>query len=139
MPIQPEGAIGIKGKIILEEEWVPGLLDLSGFSHIILIYHFHQSLDYRLQTIPFMDTEPHGVFATRAPQRPNAIGLSVVKLLSVVHNILEIENVDIIDGTPLLDIKPYIPAFDVYTTEKNGWIEDQSRKLKNIRSDNRFG
>lgn len=139
MPVQPAGAIGVKGKIIIKDELVPGLKDLSGFSHLFLIYHFHQSSGYQLQTTPFMDDKPHGVFATRAPQRPNAIGISVVKLLAIVHNVLEIENVDVLDGTPLLDIKPYVPDFDVYTTEKNGWLDNKAMNVKDVQSDKRFG
>jgi tRNA (adenine37-N6)-methyltransferase len=95
MPIQSGGAQGIKGTIVLKKEFEPGLLDLDGFSHIILIYHFHKSYGFELQTIPFIDDKPHGVFSTRAPKRPNPIGISVVRLLNINNNILEIENVDI--------------------------------------------
>jgi len=138
MPIQPAGAKGIKGRIELKPEFVPGLLDLDGFSHIILVYHFHRSVGFELQTKPFLDDKKHGIFAVRAPQRPNPIGISVVKLLSISDNILEIENVDMLDGTPLLDIKPYIPDFDIHDVEKSGWIRNKSRKLRQTRSDNRF-
>jgi len=138
MPIQPGGAKGIKGRIELKPEFVPGLLDLDEFSHIILTYHFHQSVGFELQVKPFLDDKKHGIFAIRAPNRPNPIGISVVKLLSIKDNILEIENVDILDGTPLLDIKPYIPDFDIHDIEESGWIRNKSRKLKQVRSDNRF-
>src|SRR5665647_2642539 len=103
MPIQSSGAIGTKGKIELKKKLVQGLIDLDGFSHIILIYHFHKSIGYELQVTPFLDNKTHGVFSTRAPKRPNPIGMSVVKLVSINNNILEIENVDMIDRTPLLD------------------------------------
>lgn len=138
MPIQPAAAKGIKGTIILIKKYSDGLLDLDMFSHIYLIYCFHKSRGYDLQVIPFLDDKPHGVFATRAPRRPNAIGLSVVKLLSVNDNILEVENVDIIDGTPLLDIKPYISKFDIHYTDKNGWLDSSKADIREIKSDNRF-
>lgn len=138
MPIQSISAKGIKGRIELKEEYLDGLLDLDGFSHIILIYHFHKSVGYKLQVKPFLDDKLHGVFSTRAPKRPNAIGMSVVKLISVKGNSLEIENVDMIDGTPLLDIKPYVPEFDIHKIEKGGWIEKKTGKLNDMKSDNRF-
>ncbi len=138
MPIQPTGAEGIKGTVELNQELADGLLDLSGFSHIYLVYCFHQSEGFDLQVTPFLDTTPHGVFATRAPRRPNSIGLSVVKLVKVRGNILEIENVDILDSTPLLDIKPYIPAFDIYQASKCGWMDNNTNDPIKTRADNRF-
>jgi tRNA (adenine37-N6)-methyltransferase len=138
MPIQSNGATGIKGQIELKEEFIAGLADLDGFSHIILIYDFHKSKGFELLTTPFLDTTQRGVFATRAPKRPNPIGLSVVRLLKIEKNILYIENVDMLDGTPLLDIKPYIPAFDIHKTEKNGWIDSKIDNLNEIKSDTRF-
>ena len=138
MPIQTKGAKGIKGQIILKEEFTAGLNDLEGFSHIILIYHFHKSVGFELQTRPFLDNTKRGVFSTRAPRRPNSIGISVVRLLNIDKNILDIENVDMIDGTPLLDIKPYISDFDIYEIEKSGWIENKTNELNSIKSDKRF-
>ena len=138
IPIQSSLAKGIKGKIELKEEFMPGLQDLDGFSHIILIYYFHKSVGFELQVRPFLDHTKRGVFATRAPKRPNPIGLSVVRLLDIHNNILNIENVDILDGTPLLDIKPYIPYFDILQVEKCGWIANRFDKLNGIRSDDRF-
>ncbi len=138
MPIQSIGAKGVKGRIELNEEFVPGLADLEGFSHIILVYYFHKSIGYELLTRPFLDNVPRGVFATRAPKRPNAIGLSVVRNIKIEENIIHIENIDILDGTPLLDIKPYIPDFDVHKTEKFGWIERKTDNLKEVKSDERF-
>ena len=138
MPIQPNGSKGVKGKIVLNKEFALGLNDLIGFSHIHLIYHFHKSVGFDLETIPFLDTKKRGVFATRAPKRPNLIGISVVKLLKIEDNILSIENVDILNGTPLLDIKPYISKFDHYNVDKNGWIVENKDKLDTIKSDKRF-
>jgi tRNA (adenine37-N6)-methyltransferase len=138
MPIQSGGAKGVKGQIIIKEEFLPGLTDLNGFSHIILIYHFHKSKGYDLLTTPFLDNKKRGVFATRAPNRPNPVGISVVRLLRIQNNIIHIENVDMLDETPLLDIKPYIPDFDVHETEKTGWIENKTDKLSETKSDKRF-
>lgn len=138
MPIQPAGAAGVKGTIDLNKKFAEGLLDLEGFSHLILLYHFHKSRGFELQVKPFLDQNTHGVFATRAPKRPNPIGFSIVKLIHIEGNILEIENVDMLDGTPLLDIKPFIPAFDFYATDKTGWMNHPIENLKNIKSDNRF-
>jgi len=138
MPIQPKGAVGVQGTVELLPEFVDGLKDLEGFSHIILVYHFHRVRGFRLVVTPFLDTRPHGVFATRAPRRPNPIGLSVVRLISIERNILHVENVDILDGTPLLDIKPYVPEFDRPVAEGVGWLEQAKGKVRSKRSDDRF-
>lgn len=138
MPIQSNGAKGIKGQIIIKEEFALGLTDLEGFSHIFLIYNFHKSIGFELLSTPFLDDKKHGVFATRVPKRPNPIGISVVRLLKIEKNIIYIENVDMLDETPLLDIKPYIPDFDVHKTEKTGWIENKKIKLSETKSDVRF-
>jgi tRNA-Thr(GGU) m(6)t(6)A37 methyltransferase TsaA len=138
MPIQPAGAKGIEGSIEIIPEYVIGLQDLEGFSHIILIYHFHLSKDYSLKVKPFLDDKPRGVFATRAPKRPNPIGISVVRLRKIVGNILHIEDVDIVDGTPLLDIKPYVPEFDVHKIVQTGWLSKKAAKAKIKKADERF-
>ncbi|MDZ7342527.1 MAG: tRNA (N6-threonylcarbamoyladenosine(37)-N6)-methyltransferase TrmO [candidate division KSB1 bacterium] len=138
MPIQPTGALGIRGTIEIFAEYAEGLADLEGFSHVILLYHFHQATKVQLLVTPFMDSKPHGIFATRAPNRPNPIGLSIVKLLKIEGNVLHIENVDILDGTPLLDIKPYVPEFDYYSELRTGWLEHTTGNIENQRSDSRF-
>jgi tRNA-Thr(GGU) m(6)t(6)A37 methyltransferase TsaA len=138
MPIQPLGAKGITGTIDLDDEYADGLKDLQGFSHIILIYDFHKSKGYSLQVKPFLDDTPRGVFATRAPRRPNSIGLSVVKLNRIDGTTLHISNVDILDGTPLLDIKPYVPNFDGAENIRTGWLEDKSMNATEKESDGRF-
>lgn len=137
MPIQPFGAKKEKGYIELNPMFVAGLKDLDGFSHITLIYHFHLSTEYKLEVKPFMDKDTHGVFATRVPKRPNSIGLSTVKVGEIKGNIIQIEEVDIIDGTPLLDIKPYFRQFDNRPNAFSGWL-DKQKDIENIRSDNRF-
>jgi len=138
MPIQPAGAAHVQGTVEVLPELAEGLKDLEGFSHVILLYHFHQVQESQLLVVPFMDSEPHGVFATRAPKRPNPIGISVVRLLSIEHNVLHIENVDILDGTPLLDIKPYVPEFDEHPAEHVGWLEGAQGRVQDKRSDDRF-
>lgn len=138
MPIQPAGAKGIKGIVEVYEPFQAGLKDLDGFSHIILLYEFHRSEGYNLDVVPFMDTEPRGLFSTRAPKRPNPIGLSVVQLNRTENNILHIENVDILDGTPLLDLKPYVPDFDSAQDVRTGWLEEARKTVHEKQSDARF-
>jgi tRNA (adenine37-N6)-methyltransferase len=138
VPIQPSAASGVKGTIEMNPEMVPGLKDLDGFSHIILVYHFHLSKDYSLEVIPFLDDTLRGVFSTRAPRRPNAIGLSVVRLNEVRGNILEIEDVDMVDGTPLLDVKPFVPAFDHRQPERVGWLAGKDSMVVHAVADKRF-
>jgi tRNA-Thr(GGU) m(6)t(6)A37 methyltransferase TsaA len=123
-PIQPIYAKGCKGHVELCPEFVEGLRDLSSFSHIYLIYHFHQVRSVKLLVKPYLQDKEHGIFATRAPFRPNAIGLSLVELLSIDGNILHLDGVDILDGTPLLDIKPYTARFDLNNVKKNGWQDE---------------
>lgn len=138
MPIQPAGAAGVKGSVEVFEAYRDGLRDLDGFSHVILLYHFHGSLGFDLQVVPFMDTEKRGLFATRAPKRPNPIGLSVVRLDGVEEGILRIRDVDILDSTPLLDIKPYVPEFDAPARVRTGWLEAARMTVRNRKADDRF-
>ena len=138
VPIQPTGAYNVRGFVEVLPELAEGLKDLDGFSHVILLYHFHRVQQARLMVTPFLDSQPHGVFATRAPVRPNPIGLSVVKLLGIDQNILHIENVDIVDGTPLLDIKPYVPEFDQHPADRVGWLEQTKAQVGSKKADGRF-
>jgi tRNA-Thr(GGU) m(6)t(6)A37 methyltransferase TsaA len=137
-PIQPAGAKGISGTVEVFPEYAEGLKDIDGFSHIILICHFHLSRGWNLMVKPFMDNQLHGLFATRAPARPNPIGISIVRLVKVEGNILHIQDIDIINGTPLLDIKPYVPEFDMRDVEKIGWLEKNLHKLSKSKDDERF-
>ena len=138
MPIQPSGASGVKGVVEVFEQYRPGLKDLEGFSHIILLYHFHGSSGFKLHVVPFLDSRPRGLFSTRAPKRPNPIGISVVQLERVENGMLHILNVDILDNTPLLDIKPYVPEFDAPKNVRTGWLEKARQALSSQKSDDRF-
>ena len=138
VPIQPRAGTGVKGKVILDPTYSEGLKDLVGFSHLILVYYFHRSGEGDLLVKPFLDDQKRGVFATRAPRRPNGIGISTVKLLGIQDNILDVENLDILDGTPLLDIKPYIPDFDPDEDVRVGWLEKQRDKIPGKQADDRF-
>ena len=137
MPIQAVAAKGVLGSIELDAIYQAGLQDLSGFSHLILLYHLHLSQGYQLEVVPFLDDQPHGVFATRSPKRPNAIGLSVVKLLGIAGNRLQIEEIDVVDGTPLLDIKPYVPEFDGRITDQIGWFTARVAHVYTAQADER--
>ena len=138
MPIQPPGAGGMQGTVEVFDEYRSALKDLGGFSHIILLYHFHRSQGFSPHVVPFMDTQPRGLFSTRAPRRPNPIGLSVVQLNRIEEGVLFIENVDILDGTPLLDIKPYVPEFETSSDIRTGWLEQVKHKVSHQEADDRF-
>ena len=141
MPVQPCGADGCFGKIIFLEEYEKGLKDLEGFSHLYLLYYFHKVDNYALEVIPFNDhtNTKRGVFATRTPMHPNNIGLSLVELVSVEKNIVTVKGIDVLNNTPLLDIKPYIENFDKITTQpRSGWMEKSHEEVKKMKSDGRF-
>ena len=123
-PIQPVFSKGVRGTVEIFSEYVDGLKDLDGFSHIYLLYYFDRSTQVKMKVKPYLDVNVRGVFATRAPHRPNKIGMSLVQLLEIRNNILEVEDVDILDGTPLLDIKPYIKRFDSREDVRSGWQDD---------------
>jgi tRNA-Thr(GGU) m(6)t(6)A37 methyltransferase TsaA len=138
MPIQPSGARDVKGSVEVDAVYAAGLKDIEFFSHIILIYVFHKSEGFQLQVKPFLDDAVHGVFSTRAPRRPNPLGISVVKLLGRDGNLLMVKGVDMLDGTPLIDIKPYVPEFDVFQVSSAGWLEKKQHFAKTQKADNRF-
>jgi tRNA (adenine37-N6)-methyltransferase len=123
-PIQPIYAKGCAGRVEIFPEFAEGLRDLEGFSHLYLIYHLHKSGPPQLVLKPFLQDVDRGVFSTRAPRRPNPIGLSIVELIRREGNLLHVDNVDILDGTPLLDIKPYTKRFDRIEGTRNGWHEE---------------
>jgi tRNA-Thr(GGU) m(6)t(6)A37 methyltransferase TsaA len=138
VPIQSVAAEGVMGRVEVAREYVEGLRDVEGFSHLILIYHCHLAQKYSLLVRPFLDERLHGVFSTRAPSRPNPVGVSVVRLTKIEKYILHIQDVDIIDGTPLLDIKPFVPDFDQRKAERIGWLTKKVDKLHSGRDDGRF-
>jgi len=141
MPVQPKGARDTYATIEFDKEYEEGLKDLDGFSHVYLIYHFHKVKEAKLSVVPFNDktNTPRGVFSTRTPMHPNGLGLSVVELVSVKENVVTIKGVDILDGTPLLDIKPYIENFDKVETEaRSGWMQASLDEVSKKRSDDRF-
>jgi tRNA-Thr(GGU) m(6)t(6)A37 methyltransferase TsaA len=138
VPIQASAAKNIEGTLTVYPQYAEGLCDIEGFSHLILLYHFHLAKETQLQVKPFLDDKLHGVFATRAPARPNKIGISVVRLKAREGNVLHVQDVDVLDGTPLLDIKPYVPEFDYRDTEKIGWLRSEIGKLGSTRDDGRF-
>ena len=126
-PIQASRSQAV-GLVEIYPEFAEGLLDIDGFSHLILLYAFHRSAGYSLHVQPFLDDQVHGLFATRYPARPNPIGLSIVKLLIRQDRNLTVEGVDVLDETPLLDIKPFVPEFDLRTVIRTGWYETRSKK-----------
>jgi len=138
MPIQAVAAIGIAGRIELDPALEAGLADLEGFSHLILVYHLHQVTAPRLTVTPFLDDTTHGIFATRSPARPNPIGISTVRLIGIDGTTIDIEDVDMVDGTPLLDLKPYVPAFDDRGGARIGWFAERLGPLADTRADERF-
>ncbi|MEE4272498.1 MAG: tRNA (N6-threonylcarbamoyladenosine(37)-N6)-methyltransferase TrmO, partial [Thermoanaerobaculales bacterium] len=127
-PIQPSKAKGARGTIELDPEYAEGLSDLDGFSHIYVLFHLHRSEGFKLKVVPYLDTVPRGLFATRAPRRPNPIGLSIVDLIGIDGNILTIENLDMLDGTPVLDIKPFVDQFDERREVRTGWLAEARAK-----------
>jgi len=122
------------GEIEVSKEYEEGLKDIEGFSHLIILYEFHKSVkrsvkkehyleSQGLLVKPYLDDTPRGLFATRSPNRPNPIGLTIVELLERKGNVLKVRGVDMLDGTPLLDIKPYVPKFDQRDNVRIGWLE----------------
>ncbi len=138
MPIQPSGALEIEGTLVIHPEYEQGLNDLMGFSHIILLYQFHRSTGYDLLVTPFLDTQKRGLFSTRAPRRPNSIGLSIVELMGRDKNLVFVRGIDVLNNTPLIDIKPYVPKFDVKEVTATGWLEQAQKKAATQKSDDRF-
>ena len=138
MPIQCPGETGKTGSICIFPPYQEALADLDGFERIILLYHFHGVRGWSPKVVPYLDTTERGLFATRAPRRPNPIGLSVVRLLHLEDGVIEVADIDILDGTPLLDIKPYVPGFDSFTPSRAGWLEEAQLRALHVRADERF-
>jgi len=138
MPIQPTSDISAPGSVEIYPEYSDGLKDLEGFSHIYLLYHFHKISQSKLLVTPFLDREPRGIFSTRAPSRPNPIGLSLIKIVRIENNLIHVAQVDVLDGTPVLDIKPYVPEFEFLHDVRIGWIEKAKGQISTRESDARF-
>lgn len=137
-PIQPKSEQASLGSITLNPAYVAGLTDLEGFSHIILLYVFDRIRNPQLVVKPFLGDREHGIFATRAPARPNPIGISIVRLLSVTDNLISFSGADMLNNTPLLDIKPYVPSFDQHSIDRIGWLEERVNRLSDTCDDGRF-
>ncbi len=136
-PIQPSRANGARGKVRVDPRLWAGLRDLAGFERLWLIYWLHMRRHSALLVTPFLDRQQRGVFATRSPARPVPIGISAVRLIGIEEGVLEVADVDMIDGTPLLDIKPYVPEFDSYPASKAGWFRESNSEER--LADDRFG
>ena len=138
MPIQPSSESSSPGVVEVYPEFTPGLKDLEGFSHIYLLYHLHKTSEVKLEVTPFLDEQPRGLFATRAPSRPNPIGLSLVKVARIQESLIHVDRVDVLDGTPLIDLKPYIPVFEETEEARVGWLENARERIRSRNSDARF-
>jgi len=139
MPIQPAGESTATGTVELDPAYEAGLADLDDFSHCILVYQFHAGDDeYSLRPTPFLDDIERGLFATRAPNRPNGIGLSIVGVESVEGRELTVSGIDVVDGTPLFDIKPFVPQFDVPAETAAGWVDETDAGVESMTADDRF-
>ena len=138
MPIQPVGAVGIEGAIEILPEYRAGLKDLEGFSHVFVLSHLHEIKGYDLLVKPFLDTVRHGIFATRSPKRPNSIGLSVMRLRGLTDTSVLLECVDVLNKTPVIDIKPYVADFDCCDADRFGWFAGKSSNARHHKSDDRF-
>ncbi len=138
MPIQPIGGSDVEGVIDILPEFREGLVDLEGFSHAYVLYHLHRIQGFDLMVRPFLDNDRHGIFATRSPKRPNPIGLSVMRIKEVTEVSVVLEGIDVLDRTPVIDIKPYVMDFDRFEPERCGWFEGKSSDATHLRSDERF-
>lgn len=138
MPIQPTSDASGTGFVEIFPEYVDFLKDLEGFSHIYLLYHFHRVRQTSLMVTPFLDREPRGIFATRAPSRPKAIGLSLVELMRIENNLIYVDHLDVLNKTPLLDVKPYVPEFEHTHDVRVGWLEQAKDRVRSQKSDARF-
>ena len=122
-PIQPCYAQGAEGKVLVDEAYAAALDDIEGFERVWLVYWMDRVNGFKPHVVPYRDTQEHGLFATRSPSRPNPIGMSVVRFVRRECRVLHVADIDILDGTPLLDIKPYVPDFDAYPGSKAGWFD----------------
>jgi tRNA (adenine37-N6)-methyltransferase len=139
MPLQTVAAGEVEASVELEPRVHGALRDLDGFSHLWLVTHLHRVDGWTAEVVPFLDTEPRGVLATRSPRHPNPIGLSLVRLLAVERGVLRIRGIDLLDGTPVLDVKPFVPEFDACDDVRAGWFDAAAARVHTVRSDDRYG
>lgn len=137
-PIQPSAAAGTVGTIELDPAWADGLADLAGFGRIWLLYWLHRAAGARTRVTPYRDVRERGIFATRMPPRPVPIGMSSVRLLGISGPVLHVAEIDVLDGTPLLDIKPYVPAYDSWPGVACGWLDEPGVNRGNLHADDRY-
>jgi tRNA-Thr(GGU) m(6)t(6)A37 methyltransferase TsaA len=137
-PVQPFCAAGTEGRIEVFDAYLDGLQDLDGFQRIWVLFWCHRASSPKLTVVPYRDTVPHGLFATRAPARPNPIGLSTVRLLGISGNLVRVGELDILDGTPVLDIKPYVSQYDSYPEQRCGWLDGERTTKGVVVADDRF-
>jgi tRNA-Thr(GGU) m(6)t(6)A37 methyltransferase TsaA len=138
MPLQSVAAEDVRGTIEIDPAFADGLRDLDGFSHLYVLSHLHRARPEGLMVTPFLDDTPRGVFATRSPRHPNPVGLSVVRLDRVGGTTLHVTGLDLLDGTPVIDLKPYVPAFDSIVAERIGWFAGKTDRVHEVRADGRF-
>jgi tRNA-Thr(GGU) m(6)t(6)A37 methyltransferase TsaA len=138
MPLQTVAAPEVEARIELEPTIHGALRDLEGFSHLWLIAHLHAVDGWSAEVVPFLDTVSRGVLATRSPRRPNPIGLSLVELVRVEAGVLHVRGIDLLDGTPILDVKPYVPLFDTRADARAGWFAEAGPRVHEVRSDRRY-
>jgi tRNA (adenine37-N6)-methyltransferase len=138
MPLQTVAAAGVAGTVELEEEFAPALRDLAAFSHAWLLCDLHRSSGFEVEVVPYLDDQPRSLFATRSPRRPSPIGLSLVRVVGVEGPVLHVEELDLLDGTPVLDIKPYVPLFDARETTRIGWFGEAAARVFDVQSDARY-
>lgn len=138
MPLQSVAGEEVRATVEMRPELAPGLRDIDGFSHLHLITFLHRGRPGGLEVVPFLDDTVRGIFATRSPRHPNPIGISVVRLVAVREATLEVTGVDLLDGTPVLDVKPYVPAFDAVDAERTGWLARGAPRVHDVRADARF-
>ncbi len=138
-PLQPAAARGVEGWLEIDPAYAEGLRDLDGFSHVIVLWHMHLVRGHALRVVPFLDEVARGIFATRSPKRPNPIGLSVLRVRGVRGCRIDVADLDAVDGSPIVDIKPYVPDFDAPPAERIGWFAGRLTDIASARADNRFG
>ncbi|MDP9293461.1 MAG: tRNA (N6-threonylcarbamoyladenosine(37)-N6)-methyltransferase TrmO [Actinomycetota bacterium] len=138
MPLQTVATPEVEARVELDPSVHGALRDLDGFSHLWLLAHLHTVDGWSAEVVPFLDTVPRGLLATRSPRRPNPIGLSLVELVRVDAGVLHVRGIDLLDGTPILDVKPYVPLFDVREDARAGWFEQAGPRVHHVRSDRRY-